>query len=267
MKKLPPQKLCAALVMIGWMATLVAFWGLDIATKQVIANDGQCCPEDLKHVGFRLEMTSEGEKALAILDGEESCQLVTAEGEQTEPAAEKRAACIRAGFAEEIRVDSVLIPSYSFFALALFLFVRSRRKATRWAPVLIVVGVLLAVTIFVSDFLGNHQLNQLIDLASKPRSPEILGEIQAHLGLLQSYTFFKLGAVALVTALLGVFWSSRSNPLRTWIVRLLSLAVAALFVIAMVQESWRLGIVGMGACAALAFGALIHTIAVVVEPE
>jgi hypothetical protein len=250
MKRLRSPKVCAALVMIAWLASLFSFWGMSAAGAEAIGTDTSCSVSDLDGVGVRLEMASQRDEVLAILGGE--------------PPSPAKADCIRRGEAAAVRADTFFLISYSLLTLTLFLFVRALRASSARPAllgILLTLGVLLALTMAIGDLVENHHLTELIRLAGQ----EPPGSFAGHLPDLRIAAYVKMGALALSAALLGALWSSRSR--WVWLLRLLAFGAAAVFTYGMVNEDWQIAVRGMGVFAAFALAALIHAIAVAVDRE
>ena len=210
-------------------------------------------------------MAADAGAVAAILRGAGTCQAPGRTAEKVEPPGEKRAACIRASVAEQVRADYLFIPSYSFLVWTLFLFVRSLRGASRWPWTLTWGGLLLAATIAVSDVIENLRITHLIELAG--RAPLPTADIEQLLPSLKLATFTKMGAVALAVAILGTVWVSRSGSQLVWVLRLLGYAAAILFVVAIAQQSVCVTKLGMAASGGFGLAALVHAIAVAVSPQ
>lgn len=260
MGKLRSPKICAALVIIAFAATLIANWGMGSALRKAAKNDGHCKVEDdLKNPGLRLEMAGDVDKALAVLgDGGDTAKVT----------------CIRHAVAKQIDADYLFIPAYSLLTLALFLFVRSLWGAPKWSWVLLAAGLSLAAIIVYGDVRENLQIEQIIKLAE--RMPETKELIRDRLLYLQHFTFIKMSALALSAVLLSVFWRSRSARCWACVPRFLGLCAAALFVIAMAlslrgdpvcPEPWRIAFYGMVGFFFFWLTGLIHAVAVVVDPN
>jgi len=246
MHRLRSPKVCASLVMIAWLASLIALWGMTSAGSAAI-KDGSCNSKDLQNKGLQLEMADSPAKALPVLNGDS-----------------KKAGCIRAGVAAQVEADYLFIPAYSALSLALFLFVRAIRLASRGeeGTVLLILAVLLVLAMVGGDVTENRQLTPIIELAGKAQPPEnLIGE---RLPLLRAASYVKMGALALAAAILGALWTSASGSRLVWLPRLLGLATAALFLSGMIGESWQLAAAGMAAFAAFGIAGLIHAIAVAV---
>ncbi|MFL6294074.1 MAG: hypothetical protein ACJ759_24530 [Thermoanaerobaculia bacterium] len=264
MKRLLSPKVCAALVMIAWLAALVSSWGMSAAGARAIGKDTSCSAGDLENVGIRLEMASSLGEVPAILAGKP-------------PSAEK-AACIRRGETAVVRADTFFLISYSLLALALFLFVRALRAASgkpSLQGLLLALGVLLALTMAIGDLVENRHLTELLQLGGQnpPPSDQIHGQLTG----LKTAAYVKMGALALASLILGALWPSRSR----WVLalRFFGFAAAALFVGSMVLDlrqemldisgfqlhDWNAAVRGMIAFAAFALAALIHAIATVAD--
>lgn len=256
MEKLRSPKVCAALVMILWLATLVAFWGMTAAGRAAIAGDASCSPQDIQNKSLQLEMVSSAKQALEVLNvsGKEPC--------------------IRRSVAAQVRADYLFIPGYSLLGLALFLFAGSLRNARAWTWALLAIGLLLAAVMAFGDVRENLELERIVDAAGQNPPREDL--IQPRLLPLQQFAFLKMGAVALAAFLLGALWRSRSGSWLVWAPRLLGIMAGALFVGAMVvsqqpgetrPEDWELAALGMMVFSLFAFAALVHALAVAITVE
>lgn len=259
MKRLRSRKFCAALVIIAWGATLVSTWGLEDAGRRAVtpakASDLSACElRDLKGMGLQLEMAGPHDGALQVLRGDENSDA-------------RKAACIRSGIAAQIRADYLLIPAYSGLTLALFLFVRAlwmapsgERKALAWG--LLALGLLLALAMLVGDVLENRQLTAMIDrVESDPRMPDELFTALRYAGSV------KWGALAASALLLALWWKSRLFPRLVWVLRLLGLAAAALLIAGLVRSDWEIVNYGVYTLSTFWLTALIHAVAIAVEPE
>jgi hypothetical protein len=264
MKRLRSLKFCAALVIIAWVATLVAVWGLQNAGRRAVASanaaaPGACKLKDLEGRGLQLEMARTQDAALKILRDDENGDA-------------RKGACIRSGMAAQIRVDYLLIPAYSGLTLALFFFVRAlwivpsgeRKSLTRG---LLVLGLLLALAMLVGDVLENRVLTKMIDLVESglripaDRMPDELFTALRYAGDV------KWGALAASALLLALLWKSRLFPRLVWVLRLLGLAAAALLVTGLVRSDWEIGNWGIYTVSAFWLTALVHAVAIAVEPE
>jgi len=250
MKRLWSRKFCAALVIIAWAATLVSLWGMLDAGRRAVASEGGCQPADLQNIGLRLEMASSASDALTILNGD--------------PA---KAACLRSGATAQVQADYLFIPAYSGLMLVLFFFVRAfwitpLRERRSVASGLLVLGLLLAAAMSIGDVLENLQLTSMIDLA-KGNLPLPYDKFT----LLRYAGTLKWAALAAAALVLGLSWTARPSRLLVWVPRLLGLAAATLFIIGLVRTEWETVSFGMSALAAFWFAALIHAVAVAVEPE
>lgn len=257
MRRLQSRKFCAALVIIAWLATLVSLWGMTDAGRRAVTPEPSkprsCKPRDLQGMGLQLEMASSAATARDLLTG----HGIT----------DTRAACIRKGVAAQVWADYLLIPAYSCLTLALFLFVRTVRirsqqtqKALGWG--LLVPGLVLAAAMFVGDVFENLQLTPLIDLAESNRTLS-----NARFDLLRKAGYLKWSALATSSLLLALLWDSRSFPRLLWLLRLLGVTAAALFIAGLVKTDWQIVNAGMGVLGALWLAALIHAVAVAVETE
>jgi hypothetical protein len=257
MKRLRSPKACAALVMIAWLASLVSLWGFDVAGNRGIAErEPRNCSvkEDLQSKSVQLEMASGPDDVLAALNGDPD-----------------KADCIRRGETAEVAyADTFFLAAYSLLILALFLFVRALRPSL--SLVLLVLGVLLALTAAVGDLVENLHLLDVIRLAGANDRDGIGGLLPG----LKTAAFVKMGAIALASLVLGALWP-RSR--WAWVLRLSGFAAAALFVLAMLQdqnllgtlkipmEDWETAGLGMIAFAAFAFAAVIHAVAAMADRE
>ncbi|HEV8579169.1 MAG TPA: hypothetical protein VGX68_08800 [Thermoanaerobaculia bacterium] len=253
MAELRSPKVCAALVMIGWLASLIAFWGMTVAGRDAVAGDKSCGAKDLQSRGVRLEMAATAPKALDVLNHE--------------PA---KAACIRRGAAAQVKADYLFIPAYSLLALSLFLFVRALReelsgRMSVLQKVLPAAGVLLVLAMLIGDVVENLHLTEVIRFAGlKP--PEEAG-IAGQLPALRAASSVKFAALALSAGLLGVLWSSKTGSALVWVPRLIGLAAAAVFLYGLIRGEWEPVSWGMTVFAALGLAALIHAVAVATDPE
>src|SRR5215213_7734656 len=261
MKRLQSPKVCAALIMIAWLATLTSYWGMEVARGKAIGGDASCSGEDLEGKAVQLEMVSKA-------DDEVLKTLIGNEG---------KAPCIRGRLAKVIAADYLFIPSYSALTLAFFLFVRSLRAGQpSLQNLLVALGVLLALTMAIGDIVENGHLLQLIKLAGQESLPQIDAEF---LSDLKTAANVKMGALALASLILGALWPSRSR----WVLalRLFGFAAAALFAASMVLDlrkemldifdfqirDWNAATDGMIAFAAFTLTALIHAIATMADRE
>jgi hypothetical protein len=237
MHRLRSPKICAALVMIAWLASLIAVWGMAAAGSEAI-KDTSCDSKDLQNRSVQLEMAGSPAAVSAVLDGD--------------PA---KAVCMRAGVAAQVEADYVFIPAYSALALALFMFVRALRLETKGqrGTLLLLVGVLLCLTMIGGDVFENLQLTSIIEQADLSRLP-----------ILRVAAYVKMGALALASLILGAVWTSASGSRLVWLPRLFSFAAAALFLAGMIGKDWQLASRGMAAFAAMSFAGLIHAVAVAV---
>lgn len=250
MKRLRSWKLCAALVIIAWLATLVSLWGMLDAGRRAVTPQEGCQPKDLQNIGLRLEMAGSPGDALKILNGDPI-----------------KAACLRSGAAAQVRADYLFIPAYSGLILALFLFVRAfwiappREKGSiGWA--LLTLGLFLAAAMLVGDVVENLHLTKLIKLAEADQQlPKPLFDRLGFAGQL------KWGALAASALVLALTWTARSPRLLVWVPRLLGLAAAALFITGLVRTDWKIVSSGMIALAAFWLAALIHAVTVAVATE
>lgn len=282
-------KLCAALVLIGWLAALVSLWGMTGAVRDAVAGDETCIPKDLDNRGLQLEMAASPREALQVLNGEtpaDACvptriaRLLDASTAEARCISRGVSAgdcgrgvprCIRRGMAAQVRADYVFIPCYSALTLALFLFVGTfwdapaqerKRPFAAWG--LPAVGVLLALAMAVGDVRENLQLAAILRLAETDPAPE--AEIATRLPLLAQAGTLKWGALALSAVLLAAFWRSRSSPRRVWVPRLLGLAAAGALAAGLLQGCWRMVYAGMAGLGLLWSAGLLHALAVAVAP-
>jgi hypothetical protein len=268
MKRLRSPKVCAALVMIAWLASLVSLWGFEVAGNRGIAQSEQknCSVKDLKAKSVQLEMASDRDDVLTTLNGDSA-----------------KAECIRRGKTAEVAyADSFFLVTYSLLTLALFLFVRALRmppaSPDNSSLALLALGVLLALTMAIGDFVENRHLIEVIRLAGEANPP--LDQIDGQLPGLQMAAFVKMGALALSALILGALWPFRSR--WVWMLRLFGFAAAALFIAAMLLdlrkevleiscmrqvEDWEVAGYGMIAFAAFAFTALIQAVATMADGE
>lgn len=258
MEKLRSPQVCAALVMILWLATLIAFWGMAAAGRGAIQGDTSCTSKDIENKGIQLEMTSKAEKALKVLN------------------APGKEACIQRSVMAQVHADYIFIPGYSLLTLALFLFVGSMRKTPAWFWGFLAAGLLLAAVMAFGDVRENFELERIVHAAggSEPR----VDLIQARLPALQHYAFLKMSALALSAVLLSVLWTPRPLPPVVWVLRLFGFAAAGLFVAGMAMalkerpegtspEAWQLAFRGMVVFFFFWLSALVHAVAVAVGPE
>ena len=258
MKRLRSRKFCAALVIIAWVATLAAFWGMQDAARRAIAPPqtapaplkAACTSTDLEGLGIQLEMASSAEDAKNLLTGEPV-----------------RADCIRRGMAAQVRADYLFIPAYSGLVLALFLFVRSfwitpPRERKPWASALLILGVVLAAAMMTGDVIENLHLTSMIDLAARNHSlPNDAFDRLVLVGRL------KWGALAASAFLLALAWASDSWQRLAWVLRLLGFAAAALFIAGLATTQSELVKAGLPVLFGFWLTALIHAIAVAVETK
>lgn len=247
MKRLRSRRFCAALVIIAWVASLVSIWGMQEAGRRAVAPLKTCKPADLQGIGLRLEMARGSAEAQKILDG----------GESGDP---RKAACLRSGMAAQVHADDWFIPAYSGLVLALFLFVRAcwiappwERKAAGWG--LLALGVVLALAMAIGDVLENRQLEAMIR-----------ADGSSVLTALHNAGAVKWGALAASALLLALLWRSKPSSRLVWVLRLLGVTAAALLIAGLVRSDPQIVNAGMGALAAFWLTALIHAIAVAVEP-
>jgi hypothetical protein len=107
----------------------------------------------------------------------------------------------------------------------------------------------------------NLHLTRMIDLAAQGQplpKPEF-----DRLGLAGQ---LKWGALAAASLLLGLTWTAARFRTLAWIPRFLGLATAGLFIAGLVIPKWTLVDAGVSAQAVFWLAALIHAIAVAVEP-
>jgi hypothetical protein len=125
-----------------------------------------------------------------------------------------------------------------------------------------VLGLLLALTMFVGDVLENRSLTAMIDLVkSGLRIPDELFTALRYAGDV------KWGALAASALLLALLWKSRLFPRLVWVLRLLGLAAAALLVTGLVRSDWQIANWGIFTVSAFWLTALVHAVAIAVEPE
>jgi hypothetical protein len=253
MKRLRSRKFCAALVIIAWVAALVAVWAMDDAGRRAVASAKKACTaDDLKNLGLKLEMAGKPDVALEILAG------------GGDPA---KAACLRAGAAAQVRADSLLfIPAYTGLVLALFLFVRSfwitpPRNRLRAGWVLLAVGLLLVVAMVAGDFTENGYLLDLIRLAAQKKPMQ-----EAAFSSLTLAGQIKWGALAASALVLAVFWTARSSRFLVWVPRISGIAAGALLLAGLKMHSVDLvSDYGLGALLAFWLAALVQAVAVAAE--
>jgi hypothetical protein len=174
--------------------------------------------------------------------------------------------CLRRGMAAQVRADDLFIPAYSLLTLALFLFVRvfwimppRDNKTAGW--ILLTLGIVLAAAMATGDVIENLHLTRMIDLAAQGQplpKPEF-----DRLGLAGQ---LKWGALAAASLLLGLTWTATRFRTLAWIPRFLGLATAGLFIAGLVIPKWTVVNAGVGAQALFWLAAVIHAIAVAVEP-
>jgi hypothetical protein len=248
MKKLQSRKLCAALVIIAWLATLVALWGMLDAGRRAVTPLKSCTPKDLRGLGLQLEMAPSAEAALNLLNGDAA-----------------KAPCLRSGMAAQIRADNLFIPAYSGLTLTLFLFVCALRippsgKRRSLGRGLLALGLLLALAMSAGDVVENLRLHSMIELAKSGQPlPDAAFEGLIWAGRL------KWGALAVSALALALAWTSRSFVRLAWVLRVLGLTAAALFIAGMALPRWQVVNWGMAVLGAFWLAALIHAIAVAVE--
>jgi hypothetical protein len=294
MEKLRSPKVCAALVMIAWLATLVSSWGMEAAGRNAIAREGSrrtkalkmagrmvvlqdigCFPSDIKSKGVQLEMASCAEAALSYLGRKLHAPV------RPGSLAGRRSACIQRGVAAQVRADYVFIPAYSLLILALFLFIGSMRTEPAWFWVLLVAGLLLAAIMAFGDVRENLQLEGIINAAGQDPPGEHLNE--APLVPLQHYAFLKMSALALSAVLLSIFWTRRPLRVVVWLLRLSGFTAAVLFGAGMAMSRsdwlegaisaawkvapWQLASWGMEAFVAFCLFGLLVAVAVAIHPE
>lgn len=196
-----------------------------------------------------MEMARTPDVALKILRGDKNNDA-------------RKMACIRSGMAAQISADYLLIPAYSGLNLALFLFVRTLWIAPsreRKSLTLLALGLLLAMAMLVGDVLENRLLTAMIDrveLIPNERFTDLryAGDL-------------KWGALAASALLLALLWKSRSSPRLVWVLRLLGLAAAGLLITGLVRPDWEIVNWGVYTLSTFWLTALIHAVAVAVEPE
>lgn len=277
-------KFCAALVLIAWLASLIAVWGMAAAGHGAVAGDKACLPGDLKGLALQLELVSSPDEALQVLTGKalagscNPCQKVPwlCGAQQARAAAEEkpgRAACIRKGLAAQTTADFLFIPAYSALSLALFLFIatfwdaaspRQHRPLLSWT--ILALGLLLALVMAVADVRENFQLQAILHIA-QTTSPAAESAIGERLPALKAATTLKWGALALSAALLAVFWRSHASSRLVWLPRFFGVATAAAFAAGLTVCGWRLVGIGMAGLFLLWLLGLVHALAVIVAPE
>jgi hypothetical protein len=249
MRRLQSRKFCAALVIIAWLATLVSLWGMQDAGRRAVTSEKTCTSKDLRNLGLRLEMASSPDDAMGLLN--------------RDPV---KAACLRSGLAAQVRADRLFLIAYSGLVLILFLFVRAlwiapprERSSVGWG--LLGVGLLLAAAMLAGDVIENRHLIQMIEQArsNQPLQAPAFSRLVFAGGL-------KWGALAASALLLAVSWISQPSRRLVWVLRLLGVAAAALFIAGLVIHDWQIIGAGMAALSAFWLAALIHAVAVAIEP-
>ena len=248
MERLRSPKVCAALVIIAWLASLVSLWGFGVAGIRGIAKSRlkYCTVEDLEHKSVELELAERPNEVDSILNGDPD-----------------KADCIRRGKTKEVAyADSFFLVSYSLFTLTLFLLVRALSAGRpAFQTVVLILGAALALAMAIGDLVENLHLIEVIRLAGLPGPP--LDRIAALLPGLHRAAYVKMGALALSAGLLAGLWPAGSR----WVLllRLLGFAAAAVLARGMVKESADAIGDGMTAFFVFWLAALIYAIATVAD--
>jgi hypothetical protein len=280
MEKLRSPKVCAALVMIAWLGTVVSSWGMEAAGRAAIKGDKSCGPKDLQSVAVQLEMACTLKDVQKIFQGKPANAASVRKAIDRSQASSTKAAmdllnqnpdrssCIRRGEVAKIWADFRFIPAYSALTFCLFLFVIALRDE---APIrrrtLLTVGALLVAAMFLGDISENFRLFKVINLAAEaPPSPDLTRSVTEQLDQLRVPSFLKMGALALSAAILATLWRSKTR----WLValtRLLGFTAAALLVYGMARRQSEPVTAGMIAFALFWISCLVHAVAEAIQPE
>lgn len=249
-ERLRSPKVCAALVMITWLAAVISLWGFEASGSRGIGDDKSCSADDLQGIGVRLEMAADAQEVDEILYGN--------------PPNQARGDCIRKGETALVaHADSFFPVAYSLFTFALFLLLSRLLHINLFLRVvLLVLGTALALIMGTWDFIENRHLIEVIRLAGQSPLPE--SAIDAKLPDLHRAAYVKMSALAVSAVVLALLWPLLSR--WTVVLKLLGFAAALVLAYGMKEKSPDIVGIGMVAFAAFWLAALIHAIAVAVDP-
>lgn len=243
MKPLKGEKTWAALVLIGWMLTALATWGVVVGGRRALAKEG-CKLCDLSGKGIELEMA----------DAATVETLLRKDGNGCGPAK-----CMRAGLLGAVLDDTILlVPAYVMLTFFLFALIGAGR-GRMWVAA---AGGLFAAAIGSADLWENClQACILHSTANAAPSDDTLV-------LLRIAGQLKWWLLAISVLVIAGFW-----PRRRWRITLgiFALAAAGLLAVGLscgaLEESVRR--VSYGAVAVFVFWtvATIAAVAVAIEPE
>ena len=237
----------AAAVLIFWMATVVALWGVDAAGRRE-ARRLRCGGCDVRGKGIALEMASSPEEVSAALRGDAA-------------AACDADACVRSALVAVTRADDALVPAYGLLTAALFYLIAANHRRAG-GLLLTLLGAASALTAALADWYENAQIRALVELARPPAGdPDAMSEPLARL---QIASAAKWVALALGVLLLATLWTKRAGwawPL--WVLRALG-AGAGLALLGGVAWAWlapsfrmRVGRWELDACEVVSSGAFL----------
>jgi hypothetical protein len=236
MKRLSSPKVCAALVMICFLAVLVSLWAMTDAGRDAVdASRKSAAASDECVIQNRVvQLQKSPDVAIKALGSE----------------------CIRSGVEAQVGADFSFLIAYSALTLALFLFVRALRGG---GPGLLVLGVLLVFAMAAGDAFENKWTLELIRLLREGLSTK------ASLKLLQYGGWIKWGALGLSAAVLGALWPLSRR--LAWAPKILALASAAVVLAGLALPGWETLAASLVVLGLFWIVALIHAIAVTVDRE
>jgi hypothetical protein len=241
------RKTRAAAVLILWMATVVALWGVDAAGRRAVRRS-ECGDCDFSGKGIALEMADSPAEVIGLLEGAPGGRACDAGG------------CVRGAVMATTRADDLLVPAYGLLTAALFLLLAANVQGRRAGLLLALLGGSLAVAAALADWYENAKIRALIVLAERPGGdPDAMSE---PLGKLQGASAVKWGALALGVLVLAVLWRKRAGwawPL--WVLKALGvgagLALSGGLAWAWLPGPWRASLAdrGLGESGLVTWGA------------